>query len=45
MSEFWQKLQVKLQPTVAMEKLSVPGRKWKSGFFSMGSTAAEMGQP
>jgi len=28
-----------------MEKLSVPGRKWKSGFFSIGSTADEIAQP
>ena len=45
MSEFWQKLQEKLQPTVAREKVRVPGRKWNSGFFSMGSTAVETGHP
>ena len=38
MSQFWQKWQGKLQPAVAMEKARLPGRKWNSGFFSMGST-------
>ncbi len=37
MSQFWQKKQPMLQPAVPMEKTLVPGRKWLSGFFSMGS--------
>src|ERR1017187_6776616 len=37
-SQFWQLRQRKTQPDVAREKLSVPGRKWNSGFFSTGST-------
>ncbi len=38
MSQFWQKRQARLQPAVPNEKTGVPGRKWASGFFSMGST-------
>jgi len=38
MSQFWQNLQVKLQPAVPNDSTGVPGRKWLSGFFSMGST-------
>ncbi|OGD24496.1 MAG: hypothetical protein A2Y56_06555 [Candidatus Aminicenantes bacterium RBG_13_63_10] len=43
--QFWQNPQRKLQPTVAREKDSVPGRKWNRGFFSMGSTCAAMTSP
>ena len=39
-SQFWHILQLTLQPAVATEKAIVPGWKWKSGFFSMGSTCA-----
>ena len=39
-SQFWQNLQFTLQPPVAMENAIAPGRKWKKGFFSMGSTCA-----
>ena len=37
MSWFWQKLQARLQPAVPKESTGVPGRKWLSGFFSIGS--------
>jgi hypothetical protein len=37
MSQFWQNLQVRLQPAVPKESTEVPGRKWLRGFFSMGS--------
>src|SRR5271165_5046677 len=36
-SQFWQNLQFTLQPAVATENATFPGRKWKKGFFSMGS--------
>src|SRR5262245_46391740 len=38
MSQFWQNLQVRLQPAVPNDSTGVPGRKWLSGFFSIGST-------
>jgi hypothetical protein len=38
MSQFWQNLQVRLQPAVPNDSTAVPGRKWLSGFFSIGST-------
>ena len=38
MSQFWQNLQARLQPAVPKESTAVPGRKWLSGFFSIGST-------
>ena len=38
MSQFWQKRQARLHPAVPNEKTDEPGRKWLSGFFSMGST-------
>ena len=41
-SQFWQKVQRKLQPAVAMENARLPGWKWKSGFFSIGSTFCEI---
>ena len=37
-SQFWQNLQLTLHPAVAKEKALVPGRRWKNGFFSIGST-------
>ena len=37
MSQFWQNEQVRLQPAVPNESTGVPGRKWLSGFFSIGS--------
>ena len=33
MSQFWQNLQVRLQPAVPNDRTGVPGRKWFSGFF------------
>src|SRR6516162_10238709 len=35
--QFWQNLQVKLQPAVPKDSTADPGRKWLSGFFSIGS--------
>ena len=37
-SWFWQKAQARLQPAVPKERTDEPGRKWNSGFFSIGST-------
>src|SRR5271157_2823311 len=37
MSQFWQNLQVRLQPAVPKDRTGVPGKKWLSGFFSIGS--------
>jgi hypothetical protein len=36
-SQFWQNLQVRLQPAVPNESTAVPGKKWFKGFFSIGS--------
>src|SRR4029453_4781499 len=38
MSQFWQNRHARLQPAVPNDSTGVPGRKWLSGFFSMGST-------
>ena len=35
---FWQKPHRKLHPSAPIERISFPGWKWKSGFFSMGSS-------
>jgi hypothetical protein len=45
MSQFWQNLQARLQPAVPKERMGVPGRKWLSGFFSMGSTQNPLERP
>ena len=37
MSQFWQNLQVRLQPAVPNDSTAEPGRKCASGFFSIGS--------
>jgi len=37
MSQFWQKRQPRLQPAVPNDSTALPGWKWCSGFFSMGS--------
>ena len=38
MSQFWQKRHARLQPAVPNDRTDDPGRKWLSGFFSIGST-------
>ena len=45
MSQFWQKRQARLQPAVPNESTDVPGRKWLSGFFSIGSTQKPLERP
>jgi hypothetical protein len=37
MSQFWQKRQPRLHPAVPNDSTLVPGWKWLSGFFSIGS--------
>ena len=44
-SQFWQNWQVKLQPTVPSDSTGCVGRKWKSGFFSTGSTCSAAASP
>src|SRR5919204_6220789 len=45
MSQFWQKRHARLQPAVPNERTDEPGRKWLSGFFSMGSTQKPLERP
>jgi hypothetical protein len=45
MSQFWQNLQAKLQPAVPNDSTALPGRKWLSGFFSIGSTQKPLERP
>jgi hypothetical protein len=45
MSQFWQNLQARLQPAVPNDSTADPGRKWLSGFFSMGSTQNPLERP
>src|ERR1700736_3718567 len=45
MSQFWQNLQAKLQPAVPNDRTALPGRKWLSGFFSIGSTQKPLERP
>ena len=45
MSQFWQNRHARLQPAVPNESTAVPGRKWFSGFFSMGSTQKPLDRP
>src|SRR5438067_12458472 len=45
MSQFWQKRQERLQPAVPNERTELPGRKWSSGFFSIGSTQNPLERP
>jgi hypothetical protein len=45
MSQFWQNLQARLQPAVPNDSTGVPGRKWFSGFFSMGSMQKPLERP
>jgi hypothetical protein len=42
MCQFWQCWQWKLQPMLPNEYDRVPGRKWKRGFFSIGSIASAL---
>jgi hypothetical protein len=37
MSQFWQNLHARLQPAVPNDRMADPGKKWLSGFFSIGS--------
>ena len=43
--QFWQNLQRSGHPTVPSEYAALPGRKWKKGFFSIGSTWTAIGRP
>src|ERR671935_1076868 len=45
MSQFWQNRQERLQPAVPNDRTDVPGRKWLSGFFSIGSTQNPLERP
>jgi len=45
MSQFWQNRQLRLQPAVPNDRTDVPGRKWLSGFFSIGSTQKPLDRP
>ena len=44
-SQFWQNRQARLQPAVPKERTGLPGRKWWSGFFSIGSTQKPLDRP
>ena len=44
-SQFWQNLHARLQPAVPKDNTGVPGRKWFSGFFSMGSMQKPLERP
>jgi hypothetical protein len=41
----WQKRQARLQPAVPNDSTALPGRKWLSGFFSIGSTQKPLERP
>ena len=45
MSQFWQNLHARLHPAVPNDSTGVPGRKWLSGFFSIGSTQNPLDRP
>src|SRR5712691_3049774 len=45
MSQFWQKRHDRLHPAVPKESTGVPGGKWLSGFFSIGSTQKPLDRP
>jgi len=45
MSQFWQNLQARLQPAVPKDSTAEPGRKWCSGFFSIGSMQKPLERP
>src|SRR5262252_10931290 len=45
MSQFWQNRQPRLHPAVPNDSTGDPGRKWLSGFFSIGSTQKPLDRP
>jgi len=45
MSQFWQNEQARLHPAVPKDSTDEPGRKWLSGFFSIGSTQKPVERP
>ena len=45
MSQFWQNRQPRLHPAVPKDSTLVPGRKWFSGFFSIGSMQKPLLRP
>ena len=45
MSQFWQNRQARLHPAVPNDSTGEPGRKWWSGFFSIGSTQNPLDRP
>jgi hypothetical protein len=45
MSQFWQNRHARLQPAVPKDRTDDPGKKWLSGFFSMGSTQNPLDRP
>jgi hypothetical protein len=45
MSQFWQNSQARLHPAVPNDSTGLPGRKWFSGFFSIGSTQNPLERP
>jgi hypothetical protein len=45
MCQLWQNRQARLQPAVPNDRTEVPGRKWWSGFFSIGSTQKPLERP
>src|SRR5262245_63431718 len=45
MSQFWQKRHARLHPAVPNDSTDDPGRKWLSGFFSIGSTQKPLDRP
>ena len=45
MSQFWQNRHARLQPAVPNDNTALPGRKWLSGFFSIGSTQNPLDRP
>src|SRR5262249_51526768 len=45
MSQFWQNRHARLHPAVPNDSTDDPGRKWFSGFFSIGSTQNPLDRP
>ncbi|CNU13750.1 Uncharacterised protein [Mycobacterium tuberculosis] len=44
-SQFWQNLHARLHPAVPKDSVAEPGKKWLSGFFSIGSTQNPLERP